>query len=416
MASQDFSNFLEALPAGALKGYALCVSPRLLFPALLLLAACSKGSAPVVGRPAPEFKLDKVLQAPVERFEGWKSLQGKAVVLEFWDTGCVSCVDAIPHLNDLAERFKDRPVVFLSVTKDDEETVRAFLKGRPMRGWVGLDLAKRAYDAFRVRAVPRTFIVDAGGRLVADTYPGMLDAETLEKALAGALIEAPTDAQKETAALRAMLGLQDEEPLPALLVRVSPTRPGADGGKYGPGLFKQFGITFEDMAAYAYEGRRGRVDFRSTRALERCDVLLYSAGADEARKRRLMGEALQTLFPHKARREARTVDVYRLVMRAGPAPGRRKPADTDVMGGGGKKGSGSLKYKNTPLSWLASGLERELERPVFDKTGSKESFDFEIVWDAGKKGALEKALDPIGVRLIPAKAPVDYLVVEEERP
>jgi thiol-disulfide isomerase/thioredoxin len=54
--------------------------------------------------------------------EAW----GRATVLEFWATWCPPCREAIPHLNELADQFKDSPIDFLSLTPESEETVIAF--------------------------------------------------------------------------------------------------------------------------------------------------------------------------------------------------------------------------------------------------------------------------------------------------
>ena len=59
-----------------------------------------------VGQPAPEIKLDQLLpDQPVER-ASLSSLKGKAIVVEFWSTTCSICVDAMPHLNQLAASFQ----------------------------------------------------------------------------------------------------------------------------------------------------------------------------------------------------------------------------------------------------------------------------------------------------------------------
>ena len=50
------------------------------------------------------------------------------------------CIPAIKHLNELAEKFKDKPVQFIAVTDEDGiSLVTKFLREQPIRGWVGLD-------------------------------------------------------------------------------------------------------------------------------------------------------------------------------------------------------------------------------------------------------------------------------------
>lgn len=65
------------------------------------------------------------------------------MVLEFWSTRCSFCISAIPHLNELATAFKDRTVVFLSVTERDRVTVGEFLKKHSIEAFDCSSLAAR---------------------------------------------------------------------------------------------------------------------------------------------------------------------------------------------------------------------------------------------------------------------------------
>lgn len=155
---------------------------RLLLAAGLgLLCACGR-PGPAQPQPAPDVKL-KLLQAPEASLDGWGSLRGQLVVLDFWATWCDSCLEALPHLNELAERFKGRPVQFVSISNDEEDEVRAYLKKNRIAGWVGLDEDGSAFDAFRVRGLPYIVVLDAEGRVLGETYPDQLTAERLEAML-----------------------------------------------------------------------------------------------------------------------------------------------------------------------------------------------------------------------------------------
>src|SRR5687768_15507954 len=74
-----------------------------------------------VGDTAPEIKLEKLLQAPPGADTSATNLKGKVVVLEFWATWCLPCVPAIKHMNDVAEKFKDKAVQFIAVTDEADE-------------------------------------------------------------------------------------------------------------------------------------------------------------------------------------------------------------------------------------------------------------------------------------------------------
>src|SRR5580700_1685735 len=75
---------------------------------------------------APTLAVD-LLQAPKGAQASWPSLRGRAVVLYFWATWCTGCVAEIPHLNAITEKFKDRPVTFIFVTDEEQDTVSRFI-------------------------------------------------------------------------------------------------------------------------------------------------------------------------------------------------------------------------------------------------------------------------------------------------
>src|SRR5881396_890266 len=98
--------------------------------------ARSQSDPPKLGdQPAP-LGFEKLLQAPDGAKASWAALKGKVVVLEFWATWCGPCIAAIPHLNELADHFKDKPVQFIAITDEEEKVVAPFLKRKPIHAWV----------------------------------------------------------------------------------------------------------------------------------------------------------------------------------------------------------------------------------------------------------------------------------------
>jgi thiol-disulfide isomerase/thioredoxin len=52
---------------------------------------------------------------------------GKVYVIEFWATWCPPCRASMPHLSDLAEKWREKGLVVLGVSDEDPAKVRAFL-------------------------------------------------------------------------------------------------------------------------------------------------------------------------------------------------------------------------------------------------------------------------------------------------
>ncbi len=57
-----------------------------------------------------------------------QNLKGRPVVINFWFATCVPCIEEMPALNELKEKYKNSDVVFLSITFEDKSTVQNFLK------------------------------------------------------------------------------------------------------------------------------------------------------------------------------------------------------------------------------------------------------------------------------------------------
>lgn len=95
-------------------------------------------------------------------------LTGKVVLMDFWATWCGPCREALPHIQQVAKKFKDEPLVILSVSLDtDEPAWKEFIGKHEMTwpqyrdgGFTG-PIAKM----FGVRAIPHTFTIDADGVL-----------------------------------------------------------------------------------------------------------------------------------------------------------------------------------------------------------------------------------------------------------
>jgi thiol-disulfide isomerase/thioredoxin len=111
------------------------------------------------------------------------------VLIDFWATWCPPCRDAVPHVRDIARKFKDEPLVILSVSLDsDEEKWKEFVQRNEMTwpqyrdGGFSGPIAR----LFSVNAIPHTYTIDADG-VLQDEHIGNGDIEwKLKKLLARA--------------------------------------------------------------------------------------------------------------------------------------------------------------------------------------------------------------------------------------
>jgi cytochrome c biogenesis protein CcmG, thiol:disulfide interchange protein DsbE len=116
------------------------------------------------------------------------------VLLDFWATWCKPCLESIPELEALHERWRDRGLTVIGISIDGP---RNFARVRPFASRLGihypivLDEDGRLQEQFRVREVPTTVLFDTSGVVVRIT-PGYRPGETtaLEAAIV-ALLPAP---------------------------------------------------------------------------------------------------------------------------------------------------------------------------------------------------------------------------------
>lgn len=113
------------------------------------------------------------------------SLAGKVVLIDFWATWCAPCLQALPHIRYIAQRFHDEPFVVLSVSLDkDESEWRACVKKNHMTwpqyrdGSVQGPIAR----SFDVKGIPATFTIDADG-VIEDQHLGDAGIESKLKML-----------------------------------------------------------------------------------------------------------------------------------------------------------------------------------------------------------------------------------------
>lgn len=108
-------------------------------------------------------------------------LEGKTLVLEFWATWCGGCIEAIPHLNDLAERYGSDSVLFISINAyDKKDKIEKFLERQPLKTSIAMDRDRETTKNFQVQSMPQTFLIDKNGWLRWRGVPGLLTKPFME--------------------------------------------------------------------------------------------------------------------------------------------------------------------------------------------------------------------------------------------
>ena len=91
------------------------------------------------------------------------SLYGKIVIIKFWFLKCAPCLEEIPELNRLTNKYKNNPdVVFIAPATDDFDAVRKFLSKRSFK-YNTLPDSYNIHGDFKVAGYPTHMVVYKNG-------------------------------------------------------------------------------------------------------------------------------------------------------------------------------------------------------------------------------------------------------------
>ena len=119
----------------------------------------------LVGKAAPEVQLELMNG---EKMDLAKHRGKDIVILEFWASWCAPCVQGMPLISGVAQKYKDKNVVFYAVNQSEEpEVITAFLKKRGLDVNVSLDASGKVASAFGVTGIPLTVVIGKDGKVQA---------------------------------------------------------------------------------------------------------------------------------------------------------------------------------------------------------------------------------------------------------
>lgn len=152
----------------------------------------------VVGQPLPELSV-RDLDGRRRRISDYR---GRVVLLDVWASWCEPCKVELPMLDDMAARLRDKGVVVLAVSVDQEDRpMRRFIAQRPHWQVTFLhDPDASVPDALQPPKMPTSYVLDREGvvRMVNQGFE-RADAPRIEQKLgelAGSSRQAGTPASR----------------------------------------------------------------------------------------------------------------------------------------------------------------------------------------------------------------------------
>lgn len=116
------------------------------------------------GQKGPGFRL-AFMDGKIANLDDWHD---KLVVLNFWATWCQPCTLEMPALEALWKRYRDRGLVVVGISVDrgaPRGVLEPYLRTLGLTFPILLDPELKTAGAWRVTALPATFIVRPGGEV-----------------------------------------------------------------------------------------------------------------------------------------------------------------------------------------------------------------------------------------------------------
>jgi peroxiredoxin len=102
------------------------------------------------------------------------ALRGHVVLLNFWATWCPPCRKEMPDMDKLYRELGSKGLVVLAVSDEPRDKVAPFIEKQTYTFPILLDPGRRVHEAFGVDGIPKSFLFDRHGKLVA----GSIDMRT----------------------------------------------------------------------------------------------------------------------------------------------------------------------------------------------------------------------------------------------
>jgi cytochrome c biogenesis protein CcmG/thiol:disulfide interchange protein DsbE len=101
--------------------------------------------------------------------------RGQVVVLNFWATWCLPCIEEMPSLVEMQQRMKSKGVTVLAVSVDaDANNYRRFLRDHNVSLLSVRDADQKSNELYGTFKFPETYIIDRNG-VVRRKFIGAVD-------------------------------------------------------------------------------------------------------------------------------------------------------------------------------------------------------------------------------------------------
>lgn len=137
---------------------------------VVLMLTVGSGFAIQANKKAPDFTLEDMQGNKVSLSD----FKGKVVVVNFWATWCPPCIEEMPSMEKLHQKFKGDDFVLLAINAEENgrPAVERFLKNKNFTFPILLDGDAKVQQIYGVYRFPETIIINRQGEIVTKVLGG----------------------------------------------------------------------------------------------------------------------------------------------------------------------------------------------------------------------------------------------------
>jgi len=371
------------------------------------------------GEQVPDIEFKQLLNSSLKTAK-LSQFKGKIVFIEFWATWCSPCVAAMPHLQELQKKYKNQ-LQIITITAETDKRIKLFLKTRPSNLIFAIDTGYSIAKLFPHATIPHSVLVDADGKLIANTRPDEINEMVIEKllrketvALTDKVDNMSTDFIKDyffaSDTVKSRLMIQPEiKGGPGMSMRHS------NSSVFAGRRLTMINLTLESMYRIAYgDFAYGRVidqtgnEEKNKKEMFCLDIitnkkedLLPTLKAELLKRFELQAKITLLLKPVYVLKVADYSKVDKLMV--------SDKLDKEGYGGG----SGTFSGDAVVFADIADYLESFgiVNLPVVDETNTNKKFNIQMVYQPEQPETLTKALADLGLKLEKSERRIDMLTL-----
>jgi uncharacterized protein (TIGR03435 family) len=376
-----------------------------------------------IGDSVPDYTFEKVVNHSKSTLN-LREAKGKILIIEFWGTWCGPCIPALEHLDELQKKFKN-DVVIVGISDDTEERLNKFLMKRPVTIPLISDPMNKSYQFFKVPSVPRSFVANRDGKIIAITNPAEITEEKIKQLIDGKKVEMKvSEDEKQSKGGQDYFGTDLKTTFAFTMKPMIDTMPVMILQRWKNHLFEGRRLSFINVTTDFFIKKIFQVSnsrtFISTDKKQFefkpenrfCfDIIVPEEEKEDFYK--IAQEEVGRRLKYKIYTEEKIIDVFVLRKIDGNTVLKSSQSEFKIAYPSEYKRF-RLSMEGAEIKSLVESIEDSFNIPIIDETGLKDKYDLTVDWAMGNKEERTKELQKIGLTLEKTQRPVEMLVIADK--